>query len=266
MFILPENINKIPIKFIDKIAHSDEIYSFIFEPQKDIEWREGMHSKLYLEIFGKVYNKTFSHASLMSEGHIRFTMRAKSVASAFKTEMKKLKPGDMLYMSKPEGNFDLLRAGRSVILVSNGVGLATYRPHILSYAENSEAIGCLTQINIDRTIMLFEDEFEQVAAQNEDFSSLYTSNRKEFYDTLKDEVNYVLNLDKLEPLVYIVGSTEFVESVYAYLEDMGMDASSLITDGNIDEGLRCSCGSSVVCDCSGHEAPEHEYDLEDILA
>lgn len=240
------------IELVDIIKHTDEIYSFKFTSQEIDQWQEGDSSKLFLKVGDQEIGKKFSYASLPSESQIRFTTRIKANRSEYKDYLSRLEVGNVLEITAPSGNFKLLRHNRPLLMLSNGVGIAAIRSLIKAYSNDDYGIPELVQLNVDADGNIYKDEFEAMNFNLSTFVSLYTLNRKSFYQTMDSELQRLLMKYVDTPYIYVVGSDNFVEDVIIYLKEMGILDEDIITDGHRHNGGSCGCSEHEGCGCGSN--------------
>lgn len=243
------------IKLVDTIKHNDETYSFDFHSDDIKEWGEGDNSKLYVDIKGQELGKKFSYATLPNESIIRFTTRIKEERSEYKNQLSKLNIGDTIKITEPQGNFNLQREGRPVVLLSNGVGIAASRSLIKAFEDNSSGIPAVIQINVDAKGTIYKSEFDELMKTNIGFSSHYVSHRAEFYNRLDHEIQSVLSSNEKDPYIYIVGSNGFVHDSITHLKTVGFSDEDIKTDGHISEDESCGCSTTEGCGCGSNYTP-----------
>lgn len=204
-----------PIQLVKRIQHDAYTYSFDFISLEPYPWKEGDSTKLNLikEVTGKCEKRHFSVATLPDERIIRFTTRLREPISEYKEMLMSMREGDFAEVFKATGNFYLRRSNKPALLLSNGVGIATVRPMVMSFQKNTEGISQLTSLNVDRSGKLFEDEFIKVEDENEKFRSIYTSSRENFFIKLRSILETMKEAD-----VYVVGSDAFVEGVRKFIK------------------------------------------------
>lgn len=249
------------------IKHNEETYSFDFQSPTLSEWSEGDSSKVYLDVLGKEVGKKFSYATLPEEGIVRFTTRIRRDRSAYKSSLFALKPGDHVEVTMPSGEFKLQRINKPIVILSNGVGIATARSLIKAYEVDQDNIPMMLQINVDSSGRIYHDELSELEKDIKGFTSLYTTHRSEFYNELDHKLQAIL-LEDADPLIYIVGGDGFVSGTLSYLKDVGFEDDSLKTDGHVGE--TCGCETDGGCGCGSNIVtqiiPINEIDAIDIKA
>ncbi|CAH2213432.1 ferredoxin--NADP reductase [Tepidibacter aestuarii] len=240
------------IKLINIIKHNNETFSFDFKSSKLKEWSEGDSSKIFISIKGQEVGKKFSYTTLPYESHIRFTTRIRMNRSEYKDQLSKLKIGDTIEITEPQGNFKLLREKRPIVLLSNGVGIAAVRSLIKAYQRNKSNIPIVVQINVDSTGAIYKSEFDELMNKTSHFSSYYTSHRGEFYKRLDHEIQKIVSAYEEDPYLYVVGSDNFVSDIIRHLKDVGFLDCDIITDAHVSSGGSCGCSISGGCGCGAN--------------
>ena len=231
------------LQFIDKSQINHKTYNFDFVPIEPMRWKEGDSSALVLQIksLGMEDSRKLSYASMPWEKVVRFTTRITDNPSVLKESLHRLQVGDIVVITYPEGKFSLKREGRPILLLSNGVGIAAIRTLVKAFDENPFAIDHMTQINVDSSGAIYNEEFRDIASRNKGFNSIYVTHRSHFYDALDEAIRDLMFTSGRMPYFYIVGSDSFVSDVKVYLYPLGYDDRDLITD---QQG--CSCGSTKI--------------------
>jgi ferredoxin--NADP+ reductase len=215
------------VKISEIITETPDTKTYVLDRPDDFTWEEGAHTHLALKGFnvGEKPNRDLirhmSISTLPYENKIGITTRVREQCSIFKTELKKLKIGDSVALFKTHTNVPLRRQNKSIYLLSNGVGIATFRPLVLEFLRNNEGVKSVHSLNVDASNdHLFTDLFEA----NENLSAQYVSNREEYYKEVKD-----LASDK-EGLFYIVGSDDFIFDTIACLRKADIADEQLYLD------------------------------------
>ena len=133
-------------KINDVIEESPETKTYILDCPEGFTWEEGAHTHLALEGFnaGDKPNRSLirhmSICTLPDEKTIGITTRVREQCSEFKTRLDALGIGGEVALFKTHSNVPLKREDKSVYLLSSGVGLATFRPLVLDYLNNSDNV------------------------------------------------------------------------------------------------------------------------------
>lgn len=211
------------------IKETSEVITYMLESPKDFTWEEGAHTHFALEGFNagdKPNRSLIRHMSITTLPHeksIGITTRIREQCSEFKEVLKTLEVGNKVALFKTRSNVPLKREDRNVYLLSQGVGLATFRPLVLEYFEDANRINHLHSLNIDSSKeFLFTNIFE--SAPDKKFTSQFVDNRKDYYEEVKN-----LAADK-NGLFYVVGSDEFLVHNIEVLHEQGIKPEQIMLD------------------------------------
>ncbi len=223
-----------PIELLSIKKEKDQVYTFEYSMPEGVTWSEGAHTHLALDRFDdemgwwqKVNVRHFTIMSMPDENRVKITTRIKENCSDFKKVMKDSKPGDRYFLFKIGSRLTLKRDGQGITIITQGVGQATARPMVYEINRNAQGIEDVYVINIDSSLPnLFEDEWIDTKTRNKGFAYTFVKNREDFYKGLEARTSYL----KGQGYYYIIGSDEFIIDVYRYLEDNGVEESSIILD------------------------------------
>ena len=211
------------------IEETPEVRTYLMDRPEDFTWEEGSHTHFALEGFNagdKPNRDLIRHMSISTLPHENFigiTTRIKEQCSIFKTALKDHKIGDEVAIFKTRSNVPLKRDDKNVYLLSSGVGLATYRPLVLSYFERAEGVNQIHSLNIDSSKdFLFTDIFK--LTPDKKFTAQFVDNRKDYYEEVQQ-----LAADK-NGLFYVVGSDEFLVHNIKVLREQGVQPAQIMLD------------------------------------
>lgn len=211
------------------IEETPEVKTFLLDLPEGFTWEEGAHTHLALEGFnaGDQPNKSLvrhmSISTLPNEQTVGITTRIRELCSEFKTILRNLEVGDKVALFKIHSNVPLQREDKNIYLLSSGVGLATFRPLVLTYLERPDNINRIHSLTIDSTKdYLFTDVFE--SAPDKNFTSQFVDNRKDYYEEVKK-----LAADQ-DGLFYVVGSDEFIMQNIGVLREQGIKPEQIVLD------------------------------------
>lgn len=216
-------------KITDIIDETPEIKTYILDRPEDFTWEEGSFTHMGLEGFNagdKPNRGLVRHMSICTLPHedsIGITTRIKEKCSEYKSVLRDLEIGNEVAIFRTRCNVPLKREGKNIYLLSSGVGLATFRPLVLSYFEHNDNINHLHSLNIDSSKdFLFPNIFK--SAPDKKFTSQFVDNRKDYYEEVKN-----LAADK-EGYFYIVGSDEFLVQNIEVLREKGINPEQIMLD------------------------------------
>lgn len=179
--------------FLESYKESEDVYTFLFEKEKELTWKAGQHG--LFSITHKTIKKPtrpFTVASAPTENNVKITMRISDDPSDFKKAMLELKQGMKVSMSGPVGSF-YLKDNSPSLLIAGGIGITPYRS-ILKQIE-AEGNGIEKQINLlyidSKKSFIYKDELDAIA-NNPSISVTYLTSR----DDLHQEIDKFTTLYK----------------------------------------------------------------------
>ncbi len=204
-----------PVRLIEVIEEVPETYTFKFETPENISWTPGTHAHFLIADLqkGQALNRQlvreFSIMSHPGEGYLGVTTRIRSNPSLCKQAMKALNPGDQIQIFKIRNHIQPQKTDNPVILISMGVGIATFRPIILDYIKSNTQIP-ITNINIDRSgKFVYWDELSNIPETK--LENVFVTSRNDLYKSI-DEA-----LKNRENIYYVIGSKDFSKDIGNYL-------------------------------------------------
>lgn|SRR5699024_5942967 len=220
-------------KVTEVIQESSDIYTYMLESPEEFSWEEGSFTHFALEGFNDEEKpnrglvRHMSICTLPKEGKIGITTRIKEQASEFKETLREVKPGDKVALFRTFCNVPLRRENKTIYLLSQGVGIATFRPLVLEYLNNSSDITHIHSINIDSSNeFLFSDIFSP--DQNKNFTSEFINNRPDYYTRIEEVAS------DQDALYYIVGSDEFIKQNIHILLEKNISEEQIMLDKRAD--------------------------------
>jgi len=211
------------------IEEAKDTFTYKFNIPKGVTWQAGANGHFVVsDLSGNFQmNKSYvRHLSLMStpeEGFLGFTTRIKENPSVFKQSLEKYKVGDEMRFFGIKNHIPLERNDSHVVLISMGVGVATFRPMILDFMASQEGIRSITNINIDRSdSFVYQAELAGIALPN--YHNKFVSDRSALYNHIQE------SLDDKNTSYYVVGSDEFLRDTNSFLLQHGVPASKLHID------------------------------------
>ncbi|MGQ1908964.1 FAD-dependent oxidoreductase [Marinifilum sp. RC60d5] len=208
---------------------SSDTYTFKFSVPEKIKWEPGAYAHFLssdLQNGEKVNKESLRELSIMShpdEKLIGFTTRIRQNPSKFKQALLKLKIGDQIRMFKIGNHFKKQKFDKPIVLISMGVGIATFRPLILTIFKNSSQVFPITNINIDRSgNFVYKNELESFSAEK--IKNVLVCNRDNLYESINQHIN------NCENVYYVVGSKEFNKSIGDYLLEKNIASKNIVFD------------------------------------
>lgn len=214
------------------IEENDEVRTYLLECPEAFTWESGSFTHVGLKGFNDGENpnrnlvRHMSISTIPSEDKIGFTTRIRENPSEFKAKLKTLDIGDEVAIFRTFLNIPMRRDYKNLYLLSQGVGIATFRPMVMDYLNDKSNINKVHSLNIDSSRnFLFKDTFLEDAH----FMSQFVDNRKEYYEQLEQFAT-----DK-NGVFYVVGSDEFILENIKTLEKYGVDKENIVLDKREDQ-------------------------------
>lgn len=222
-------MEKYKVKINKIVNESQDVKTFFLDIPEGVTFKEGAHMHIALDgylvedVVNKDYVRHLSISSLNEEGCISFTTRFNNMPSIFKKKLLDLKVNDTVELFKVSTRMELRRVDKDIYLISQGVGIATFRPLILSFIKDDSNIKSLTSVNINRNEeYIFKNEIDKLTHNN--LTTIWLTKREQLKSFIKNiEVNE-------EKLFYIVGSDLFLESVISMLQIKGVKRENIVLD------------------------------------
>ena len=211
--------------FIESYKESDDVYTFVFEKERDLTWKAGQHG-LFSITHKKVKNPTkpFTIAAAPSENVLKLTMKINDNPSEFKKAMLELKQGMTIGMSGPLGSLNV-NDERPTVLIAGGIGITPFR----SIIKQIEAEGNGNKKPIHLLYMdsekkyMFKDELD---ANNDSISISYLDSR----DDLHQEIDKLSTLYQNNGQYLIAGPKLMVDSISSYLQNSSISKKNIKKD------------------------------------
>src|SRR5699024_2052973 len=136
--------------------------------------------------------------------------------------------GSEVAIFKTHSNIPLQRKNKNIYMLSQGVGLATFRPLVLDYFKRPNNVKHIHSLNIDSSRdFLFTNIIK--SAHDKNFTSQFENNRKDYYEEVKK-----LATDK-DGLFYIVGSDELLIQNIEVLREQSIKPGQIKLDKHENE-------------------------------
>ncbi|SOC40540.1 FAD-dependent oxidoreductase [Ureibacillus acetophenoni] len=211
--------------FIESYKEAVDVYTFVFEKEKDLSWKAGQHGLFSITHKKIKYpTKPFTIASAPSENVVRLTMKITENPSEFKKAMLELKKGMTIGMSGPLGSLNV-NDERPTIFIAGGIGITPFR----SIVKQIEAEGNSNKKPIHLLYMdseksyLFKDELD---VNNASLSTTYLDSR----DELHREIDKLSNLYQNNGQYMIAGPKSMVASISDYLQNKSISKKNIKKD------------------------------------
>jgi predicted ferric reductase len=224
--ILPV-FKKRELLFLESYKESDNVYTFLFEKEKDLTWKAGQHGLFNITHKSiKKPTRPFTVASAPKENVVKITMSLSDNPSDFKKAMLDLKQGMKVSMSGPVGSF-YLKDNTPSLLIAGGIGITPFRS-IVKQIE-SEGNGIDKPIHLlymdSKKSYIYKDEIDEIT-NNTSISVTYLDSRND----LHQEIDKFTSLYKNNGTYYIAGSKSMVDSISSYLRNHNIPKRNIKKD------------------------------------
>jgi len=228
------------LKFIEKKKEAGDSVSFIFsakggssfgrEPVESISWKAGQFLIYFLpheepDVRGK--QRFFTISSAPFEKHVMLTTRIfPENKSSFKKALEELKPGGLVDVKGPDGDFIIEDPNKNFVFIAGGIGITPYHSIIkqLNFEQKPLNIELLYANKTDEFV--FKDELEQISSTNPNFKITYIISPQHVDQKyIRENVQ-----DIPSKRFYVSGPEPMVESLYEMLKGMGIKEENIKTD------------------------------------
>ena len=153
-----------------------------------------------------------------------------------------LKPGDKCTISGPYGEFFIRETEAEMVYIGGGAGMAPLRSHIFELFKNMQTKRKVSYWYGARSMreMFYDDEFEQLAADNDNFSlhvALSEPQPEDNWTGATGFIHQVLHDDYLKDHpapedceYYICGPPMRLQAVLKMLDDLGVESENIAYD------------------------------------
>lgn len=212
-------IHKRTLTFKERIAESNEIYSFIFTFKQPCTWKAGQHGIFYFphtNVQGKWW-RAFSIASSSDENVIRISTIIKENPSDFKKHLLELTAGDEFVMHGPFGEFHTNSNVSHIVGIAGGIGITPFRALIKDIASGTIANTKLTLIYSAVGSYTYKQELD-ILSQHPSIEIIYTQTPEEVNKKLQEQIEGKGN----SASYFISGSPGMITAIRATLKEKGI--------------------------------------------
>ncbi|MEH7224032.1 FAD-dependent oxidoreductase [Bacillus sp. JJ1566] len=211
--------------FIESYKESEDVYTFLFEKEKDLTWEAGQHG-LFTITHKKIKKpiRPFTIASAPTENTIKITTRISDNPSDFKKAMLELETGMKIKMSGPVGSF-YLKDNSPSLLVAGGIGITPFRAMLKQLeTENKEKEIHLLYLDSKKSF-IYKDELDAIT-NNSSISITYLDSRED----LNQEIEKSTSSYKDNGEYFIAGPKSMVESISTHLQNHNISKKKIKKD------------------------------------
>lgn len=215
------------LAFLKKYKESDDVYTFLFEKEKDLTWNAGQHG-LFTITHKKIKNATrpFTVASSPTEDVVQLTTAISDNPSDFKKALLELETGMKINMSGPVGSF-YLKDNNPSLLIAGGIGVTPFRA-IVKQLE-TEGDGGEKQVKLlyldSNKSYIYKEELDEIS-KNTTLDVNYLESRDQLYE----EINKFITTYKNDSNYFVAGSKSMVSSITNHLKSHNISKRNIKKD------------------------------------
>jgi len=204
-----------------KIREYGNIYTFVFKPEKKIEFKPGYYAHVLVHDLGDEAGKPVRYLSIASspnDSEVQFSTHVRK-KSLFKQKLGSLAEGEVVTIYKVKGVFILpTEIDRPVVLIAGGIGITPFRSMMLDEKQKNSKRD-LTLIHISDEEYLYE----------KDLKNLHFAQYRIKRDNIEKTVADVYK-EKPNALFYVSGPIGFVADLSKLLTSIGVEGKSIKID------------------------------------
>ena len=207
--------------FVEKRFESDNVYTFVFKPEKAMSWLPGQFVDFKLPS-GQV--KHFTIASAPYGGNIHLTTRIFDVPSDYKQELLKLKPGSLIQLGKPQGELTVDDKHSDYIFIAGGIGITPFRSILWDLSHHNSGFKVTLFYAYSSEQPPFKDEITKIASLNPNMSVKFFLNNTPITES-------DIKFEPTENTEYLIsGPPKMVEVYEKMLKGMGTGRKNIKSD------------------------------------
>ena len=222
---------KLVLKFIQKKSETVGVQSFLFEPQKKLNFIPGQFLQWTLphpHADNRGERRWFTIASSPTENQIQLTTKFFDKPSSFKQTLNELRSGTEIAVSDPDGDFVLPKNPTAkLVLIAGGIGITPFRSmikYLVDTKQSRDVILLYTAKTADE--FCFRELFTQ--AEQIGLKTQYLETSKTGFLTpefIQQEIP-----DWADRVFYVSGPEPMVESYQTMLKQTGVRDAGIKTD------------------------------------
>ncbi len=137
----PQGRVKLTLVRVENIAAG--CYDYVFRPDRRIAFRPGQYLDWTLAVAApdsRGNRRPFTIASAPGENEVRMGVKFYPQPSAFKRQLSRLRPGDVIYGSRAAGTFTLPSdTDEKLVFIAGGIGITPFRSMVQDLIDRREA-------------------------------------------------------------------------------------------------------------------------------
>lgn len=208
------------LKLISKKQETPEIWSFLFEPEKNLLWKAGQSIRIEIPRKSWGYNeRRFTISSLPSDGFLQITTRISD--SEFKQDLSHLPFGSELNGYNIEGTINWGDPSKAKLFIAGGTGITLFHIAIRQALIDHLPLNIRLFYSGKESPLLFQSFFDDTARKHDNF--IFTHSNQRF------TAKYILqNNPNIEDyLIHVAGPQSMVDSIKNDFKKAGLNDSIL---------------------------------------
>jgi ferredoxin-NADP reductase len=207
---------------------SENVRSFIFQPEQPIQWQPGQYLHYVLEHPNpddKGTERWFTIATAPYQKHIMITTRMDNLpVSTFKTALNLLKEDATIEADGPSGKFILREGNHKHVLIAGGIGITPFHSMLAQRChDNVPANAVLFYANRDNNFV-YDEELTNLQAKDP------TIDIRKFVDKKLTETDLAPFAEEDSSVFYLSGPKAMVQNYEGVLSSLGVNEENIMTD------------------------------------
>lgn len=215
----------------EKIQEASDVFTFVFEPPKPIEFKAGQflfYTLKHENSDERGENRYFTNSAAPHEGVVRITTRfAAEKGSSFKASLGKFAIGDEIFAMPPDGDFIIEKPAEKMLFLAGGIGITPFRSILLDLGRKKEIKDIVLLYANRNSEIVFKDELGKIAAENPGLKIFYLVDPEKITaETIKKSAP-----DFSERVFYISGPKPMVKAMEEMIQkELGVVKKKIRTD------------------------------------
>lgn len=200
------------------INEGNDVYSFIFNPEKAFSWKAGQHGVFSFpgeKINGRNW-RPFSLASSPLEQEIRVSTILTSTPSAYKKKLASLRKGDRIQLNGPFGEFHIRSSTKHIVGIAGGIGITPFRSLLYEISHQKHPGISIELVYAGRQgSWPFREELQSMA-ESENITIYFTKSK----DETSQKINELVERHKNEAEYFVSGAPAMIDVVCNQLKKL----------------------------------------------
>jgi glycine betaine catabolism B len=216
----------------EKISSAHNIYDYVFEPNKPVNFNAGQYMEWTLEhkkVDARGKRRYFTIASAPQDKNVRIGVKFNENGSSFKGRLLDMKPGDRIIAADVAGDFILPKdQNKKLVFMAGGIGVTPFRSMIEGLIEKSEKRDIvLIYANATKEEIAYKEIFDE-AEEKIRMKTFYVNTHVD--GRVDEEKLKTMVSDLKERRFYLSGPHAMVEGYRKLLLSMKVKRGNIVTD------------------------------------